>query len=288
MRIVPLARYLTPKFIYYGEVYRVKPELKRDPQYGAKLSALVSRILKEQLGYDFNARAIPEGGYDVMVKCGQTNVVCSTAVQMLNESLGIKAEITPSHLSVGAAFNIGKTGLTELAERGSYVTPTDIKRSADYDHVGTIDNNFKVNLVREWMMGSPDVDSSFGGRMEWNRLDVSGLALWKGGLVFKLVKGLASFAQVPYASAPFFWLANWAIGLNHKTLPKAPPLALASVVALNNRLEAAGKQISGCEELVEAARFRQAFDLAEWEKDPAVRSRVDRAFTDVGLDAAFK
>ncbi len=289
MRVVPLARYLTPDFIYYGEIYRLRAGVRRPANYDARLSELVLRILKDQIGYDFNARPIPMGGYDAMVECGQVGAVCSTSIDMLNRSLETDVELKPSGLAPQARRNIGATGLEILAERGTYLTPTDFKFSADYEQVGTIDNNFSANLVREWMMGAPTVPGSFGYRMNTQTLDVSSLPFWKGGAFYRFVKALAKVAHAPWPiSSPFFALANSLVGLSRKTLPQAPGETLAAVVALNNRLEAAGKKLLDCPEVLLAASQREAFDLFHSEGSDEVRGRVDGAFTDVALDRAFK
>jgi hypothetical protein len=289
MRIVPLARYLSPQFIYYGEVYRPNADVHRPADYDSRLSKLVMRILDEQIGYDFNARPIPEGGYDAMVECDQVGVVCSGSLDMLNRSLDIPVKVTPSHLASGARRNVASAGLELLAERGTYLTPSDFKFSPDYVQVGTIDNNFQQNLVREWMMGSPLVEGSFGHRMNTQTLNVSNLPFWKGGAIYKVVNALSQIAHAPKPiSSVFFAFTNALVGLSRKTLPQAPGKTLASVVALNNRIEAAGKALLKCPEVLLAANERQAFDLSVSENSPAVRGRVNSQFTRVGLDQAFE
>ena len=110
LRIVPLNRYLSPEFTSYVEVFRRTEAGPLNAEWSDQLSQLVNRLLTEQMGYDFNARPIPEGGYDVMVQRGQRCVVCSTLVDMLDKTLGIAIPIPNSRLHHGAQKNVGAHG----------------------------------------------------------------------------------------------------------------------------------------------------------------------------------
>ena len=90
------------------------------------------------------------------------------------------------------------------------------------------------------------------------------------------------------ASRAFLGVTDWAVGLNRRTIPQAPPQTLATVVALNNRLETAGKRLKRCPELLAAMAPHKPFDLSETENSAEVRGAVDRVFQDVGLDKAFR
>ncbi len=291
LRIVPLARYLSPEFVYYAEVYRPKKPPADPTVLGKKLSDLTFRLLEEQMHYDFDARPIPPEGYDKMVNEGQHCVVCSTLADTLYKTLQMGIAIPSSRVHPGARQSVANVGLDALADRGTYLTPTDIKLSDAMVRVGTVDNGLidtkdEANLRREWLMGNPNVPGSFGSYMATGRLAPDRLPLLKGGAIYHTVKHVATFAQSnTWASRRFLDLTDVTVGMNARTQNQADPRALGTIVAFNTQLKAAHRGMDCRAALVGLAG--KPFDLRESEARPVVRKAVDEALHRAGIPYAF-
>ncbi len=286
VRVVPLANYISASFSDYLEVYRLRDESRKGEAFSRRLNVLARTLLDVQLGYDFNARPIPQGGLYPMLNDGHFGVTCSSLADLIYKSLGIDLKLSPSQLPLGARMNIALMGLSELAERGNYIAPSDFKQSPALERVGVIDNAFGSNVQREVLIGSPELLGSVGQLLTQHILDAKRLRnlSWR----YRLVEFLAKRVEKKsWLGRTFLAFTEKKKGLNVDTFPMAPSGTLAAVSALNQLIEEASNSFK-CSSLLEAAADAQPFDLLEIENSLQVRSSVIESLQKSGFSRAFR
>lgn len=304
LRLVPLHRYLSPAFITYGEVHRLKDKHKRPDNWWAELSRTVERLLATQMGYDFQVREIPEGGLELMLDRNQLAVVCSSLPDVIFKTLGVPVHVEPSALNPGVIPNLRRFGLGELADRGHYLTPTDFRRSEDFRRVGVIDNGFARNIVRELMMGSPHVPGSVGYLMTHRRLDPALITPWQRRCLFRSVHWAMDHLQRGTRVGKLIeGSLSLALGVEPHMLPQGPAEMLAMIVTLNNGIEKSGNvllagaptgfpELGGgargrCDVLFQALAVHRPFHLQRFETQIPIRLPVSDALRRSGASGAF-
>jgi len=274
LRIVPLARYLSPDFVLYAEVHRLRDSVQRPADWSLRLQAAAAELLRHQLGYDFNAHLIPEGGVEVTWGGRPPGVVCSSLVRVLYNYTHIRGvDIPQTPLAPGSRENIRRGGLTALADAGEYVDPTALKMTPQHRRVGVIDNGFLRNVLRERLQGGAEVPGSMGYLMNHLTLDpgASDRFLLRG--LRYLVTGIAAMAQSkdPIVGGAVRLFLHRQLGMVPAAIPQAPPASLGLVVTFNHAIEGAAYLIgrSAKRGLPELARFinadaRSPIDCSEW------------------------
>lgn len=244
LRVVPLNTYLSPDFTSYVEVFRLNDPALVPEHFHERLGALVSTLLREQMGYDFNARPIPVGGYDVMVKEGQRCVVCSSLVDVIYKTFGVSVKIPKSEIHPGERAHLRRVGLNDLADAGTYLTPTDLKLTKQHSRVGIIDNGFTRNILRELTLGAHDVPGSIGYLLSQHHLESEKIQPWQRMALYRSVLWIArNIREGSSLGKTLLTLSDFAVGLNERTRPQAPDEALATVVVLNHGIEASVKEM---------------------------------------------
>ncbi|MCB0403493.1 MAG: hypothetical protein KDD51_01815 [Bdellovibrionales bacterium] len=323
LRLVPLQTYVSPAFSSHVEVLRSDRRKQASEDEEKQLSDLALRMLDRQMGYDFNAIPVPKGGYDEMLKKGQLCVMCSSLVDVVEKSCGVDHEIPMSLVAPGVVPNLHAVGLEKLAKQRCYLSPTDLLLTKSLRHVGTIDNGFLSNVLREFVMGGEDVNVSMGYLISKKDMDVQKI-LDSNPLATTVYLAMdavdpdrADHDKKGVVSSAGRWMIrntgraalNSLIGLNERTRIHAPPYLLPVMMTLGSgsresvsylgstlpsgfpereAIPAKGEPQVEFEPLFRVLGSQKAFDIQEAEANSEVRRAIQAALSKAGVLGWFK
>jgi hypothetical protein len=216
-RIVPLAAWLSPNFVYLAKAMRLTQE------YG-DISSSLSKAYQDmpEISYDWQARDPLPGG---MLPEGRRCATCTTLGANLMAQVGITFPMPRAQFTKSAIANLTMLGLHSVND---FYSTTNLGLASGLKNIGSIDNRmFVTNFSRYMYIGYPGVPASVGDNMANktllpNRLPLSYRALTveiglaqRNDMLGKTLQAVAGFKpnQMPN-SAPAEVIAFYLVSNN--------------------------------------------------------------------------
>jgi len=154
-RIVPLAAWLSPNFVYMARALRLT-------QVQGDISQALSDAYRAmpEISYDWQARdPLPDGEMPE----GRRSATCTTLGATLLRRIGIDFPMPHAKFTPMAIRNLSMLGLDSVR---SFFSTTNLALESGLRPIGSIDNrNFTSNLARYLFVGYPSVEASVGDNM---------------------------------------------------------------------------------------------------------------------------
>ncbi len=218
-RLVPLAVWLSPQFVYLARVLRV-PAIESD------ISLALSEVYRKipHISYDWQGRnPVEGGGFPEDRRCA----TCTSLGANLLSQLNITYPMPHSVFLDEAVENLALLGMGHV--RG-FFSPSSLSFASGLESIGTVDNSlFRPNLSRYLIIGYPGIEGSLGSIMSTKRLNPAKLPtrytmtvaeIWAAqqkNIVGTIARGLGGFkqAQMPDSTTPqiiaFYLVSNNAL-----------------------------------------------------------------------------
>jgi len=299
LRLIPLEEYVAPrggkaKGASYVQVFR---KGNRGERWGTNVAELVGLMLRRQMGYDYNVRPIPIGGYLVMQRDGQFCAVCSSLVDVIYKTMGEDLKIPRSKIAENALRNLRN----HKVPFSSYLTPTDIILAKGLQKVATLDNGFLHNVIRELMIGAADVPGTIGNNLAERELVTHRIGFGKLGREYRKLKFI--IGQLQKKGVVGRALAKM-LGADLNRIPEGSKEIMASLEILLGRVGVASELIEGslgmtgatlpelpmisCKGMYDVLRGNEAFRLSRVERNPVVRKPITESLQRSGALELFR
>ena len=276
--------------------------------YERRVKSLVEKALVVNMGYDFHSDPVP-ASFGERIEAGKPYVQCATTTRMVPKSCEANIEFEASEIDAEALSNtLRPLGL----ERRDTIQTAGFNLSPRLRKVGTIDNGFGPNIVRELVVGAPDVPGSVGNLLARHRLDLKQLTRSaEYQVMFRVLFG--PLAKHNWWSRHFTipLVFCGAMGIHPNARPNGPGELVSTMFMIDDRVSKAVEHIDsfaptsipGGARLTERAKRqnrwasasafyaplsrREPFILRNVEKIPDVRQAAGRTLEHSGLTKLF-
>lgn len=262
-RIVPLAAWLSPNFVYLARALRL-------PQVQDDISRLLSNAYRNmpEISYDWQARdPLPNG----VLTEGRTCATCTTLGAILLAQIGITYPMPRAIFTAKAVENLSMLGLRSVRD---FYSTSNLGLASGLHNIGSIDNRmFEANFARYMYIGYPSILASVGDNMANKTLVPNRLPTSYRTTVIEI----ALAQRKDFIGKTLQHVA----GFKPNQMPDSAPAEVIAFYLVSNHVFSDGiKQFVGCESVQEIASRRCPVVLSEHIQSPSIvhdRQRIQNA-----------